>query len=276
MKKRTRDMKKATRARKLKEQAEARSKGLHYRWLHTREMPGSGTRTRLACEKAALDELHLMSEAEHAEFLEGWYRSDVKLILERVALDRDKTRRAAASIGVHHPTYRDLDEAAVLSTDLVYFTERGTTHNREARSVRSRRSGPKGKLTPSQRIEQKTWENEGVPYSVVRADGMHAPRSKNLAWIFRAHNDTVGRKLSGAEITAQREMLRLVRRQKELRVVDAGRLADLTLGLPSGSGVRAFRQLAGARRLAFDLDVRDPLDLRLEEIWWPRCNEERS
>ncbi|ADG18135.1 TnsA endonuclease [Paraburkholderia atlantica] len=276
MKTRTRGMQKATLARKLKELAEASRNGLHCRWMHTREMPGSGTRTRLACEKTALDELHLMSEAEHAEFLEGWYRSDVKLILEQVALDRDKTQRAAASIGVHHPTYRQLDEAAVLSTDLVYVTERGTTHNREARSVRSRRSGPNGKLTPSQRIEQKTWENGGVPYSVVRADGMHAPRSKNLAWIFRAYNDTVGRKLSDAEIAAQREMLRLVRRREELRVIDACRLADQALDLPAGSGLRAFRQLAGARRLAFDLDVQDPLDVRLEEIWRPRCDKQHS
>ncbi|WP_233808982.1 TnsA endonuclease C-terminal domain-containing protein [Paraburkholderia sp. HP33-1] len=267
---RTLRIRKGTLARKLKEQALARDEGSHQRWLHTRDMPGAGIKTRLACDKAAGEELHLLSEAEHAEFLEGWYRSDVKIIYDQVALDRDKTQRAAASINVAHPFYRDLGEPAVLSTALVYITAQGTIRNREARSVRSTRSGKEGELTRLQLIERKAWENEGASYSVVRANGMHACRSKNLAWIFRAHNDTVGRKLSDAEVAARHELLRLVRQQKEMRVIDACRLVDGTLRLPVGSGMRAFRQLAGAKRLAFDLDVSDPLSMRLDEIWRPK------
>lgn len=138
---RTLRMRKGTLERKEKEQALAVSNGIHFRWLHTRDMPGSGIKTRLACTKAALGELHLMSEAEHAEFLEGWYRKEVKLIYDQVALDREKTQRAAASINIAHPTYSNLREPAVLSTDLVYVTERGATHDREARSVKSNRIG---------------------------------------------------------------------------------------------------------------------------------------
>ncbi|WP_321932145.1 TnsA endonuclease C-terminal domain-containing protein [Paraburkholderia guartelaensis] len=270
MSSRTLGIRKGTLERKQKEQALARDTGSHQRWLNTRDMPGSGIKTRLACNKAVVGELHMLSAAEHAEFLEGWYRRDVKVIHDQVALDRDKTQRAAASINVAHPFYRHLGEPAVLSTDLVYITERAGTHSREARSVKSTSSGKEGELTRAQLIEQKTWENEGASYFVVRANGMHARRSKNLAWIFRAHNETVGRKLSDAEMAAQRELLRLVRRQKELRVIDACRLVDRTLGLPVGSGVRAFRQLTGDKRLAFDLDVPDPLDIRLDEIWWPK------
>jgi TnsA endonuclease C terminal len=267
---RTLRMRKGTLARKLKELAVAKSKGMHYRWLHTRDMPGSGIKTRLACEKAALGEMHLLSEGEHAEFLEGWYRGDVEVIYEQVALDRDKTQRAAASINVVHPIFRYLREPAVLSTDLVYVTERGSIRSREARSVKSARVGTKGEMTRSQLIEQKTWEDDGASYSVVWANGMHAPRSKNLAWIFRAHNDTVGRKLSDTEIAAQRELIYLVRRRKDMRVIDACGHVDQTLVLPAGSGVRAFRQLAGAKRLAFALNVSDPLEIRLVEIWQPK------
>lgn len=263
-------IRKGTLARKLKEQAIAKESGVHQRWLHTRDKPRSGIKTRLVCDKAAGGELHLLSEAEHAECLEGWYRRDVKIIYDQVALDRDKTRRAAAAINVAHPFYRHLGEPAVLSTSLVYITERGATHNREARSVRSTSSGKGSKLTRSQLIERKAWEDDGVSYSVVRANGMHARRSKNLAWIFRAHNDTVGRKLSDAEMAAQHELLHLLRRQKEIRVIDACGLVDRTLRLPVGSGVRAFRQLAGAKQIAFDLDVSDPIDLRLHEVWRPK------
>ncbi|MEX3640270.1 heteromeric transposase endonuclease subunit TnsA [Paraburkholderia sp. BR14320] len=266
---------KATLARKLKEQAKANSEGFHYRWRHTGEMRGSGIKTRLYCEKAALGELHLMSAAQHAEFLEGWHRNDVKVIYEHVALDRDKTQRAAASINVRHPFYPRIGDAAVLSTDLVYVTERGALHNREAKSVRSCGRRTEGRLTRSQRIEQKTWEADGASYSVVRANGMHASRSRNLDWIFRAYNDMLRRKLSDGEVAAQHEFLRLVRRQKGMRVIEACRLIDRTLALAAGSGVRAFRQLAGTQLLAFDLTVLDPLNLCLEEIWRPNLTKQQ-
>ncbi|TDN64016.1 TnsA endonuclease C-terminal domain-containing protein [Paraburkholderia sp. BL10I2N1] len=263
-------IRKGTLSRKLKEQTNAKESGLHQRWLHTRDRPGAGIRTRLVCDKAAGGELHLLSEAEHAEFLEGWYRHDVKIIYDQVALERDKTQRAAASINVAHPFYRQLGEPAVISTALVYLTEHGTTHKREARSVRSSSTNKPRKRTRSQLIEQKTWEDDGASYSAVRANGMHARRSKNLAWIFRAHNDTVGRSLSDFEKAAQRELLHLVRWRKELRVIEACGLVDRTRGLPAGSGVQAFRQLAGAKRIAFDFDVSDPLDLKLGEVWRPK------
>lgn len=270
MARRTMRIRKGTLARKLREQARAKERGVHQRWQHTRDMPGSGIKTRLACNKAAGGELHLLSEAQHAEFLEGWYRRDVKVIYDQVALDREKSQRAAASINVPHPFYRHLGEPAVLSTCLVYITERGATHHREARSVSSSLSVNGRELTRSQRIEKKTWEDEGATYAVVRANGMHACRSRNLAWIFRAHSDTVGRKLSDVEVVAQRELLRLVRRQAEMQVIDACGTVDRTLGLPLGSGVRAFRQLAGTKQLAFDLDLSDPLNIPLANIWRPQ------
>ncbi|SOF00950.1 TnsA endonuclease C terminal [Burkholderia sp. OK233] len=262
-------MQKGTLERKLKEQALAKSKGLHQRWQHTKDLPGRGVKTRLACSKAPGEELHLMSAAQHAEFLEGWYRRDVMTICDQVALDREKTRRAAASIDVAHPLYRRLGELAVLNTSLVYLTRQGGKYGQEARSVRSIRSGTNGELTRLQLIERKAWENDGASYVAVRKNGMHAVRSKNLAWIFRAHNDTIGRTLSDTEIAAQHELLRLVRRKKELKLIDACGLVDRMFGFPSGSGVRAFRQLAGSRRLAFDLEVANPLDIRLDEIWRP-------
>ncbi|SOF01112.1 hypothetical protein SAMN05446635_9198 [Burkholderia sp. OK233] len=264
-------IRKGTLARKEKEQADAKAQGIHLRWQHTRDVPSTGIKTRLVCDKAAGGELHLLSEAEHAEFLEGWYRREVKIIYDQVALDVDKTRRAALTINVAHPFYRDLGEPAVLSTSLVYLTERGATRRREARSVRSTRSGKEVELTRTQLIERKTWEDDGASYSAVRANGMHAHRSKNLAWIFRAHNDTIDRKLSEVEMAAQRALVRLVRLKKQMRVVDACRLVDGMPGLRTGSGVRAFRQLAGARRLAFDLDVPDPLKIMLDEIWSPKA-----
>ena len=267
---RTLRMRPATLKRKLKELEQAIERGQHYRWYHTRDMPGSGTKTRLVCEKAALDELHLMSEAEHAEFLEGWYRDDVEVIREQEPLDRIKTQRAAAAINIDHPTYQPEREPAVLSTDMVYITKRGKTYGLEARSVKSSRGGTECKPTRSQLIEQKTWEDEGASYAIVRANGMHVRRSKNLGWIFRAHNETVGRSLSDEELVAQHELLRLFRTRKDMRVINACRSIDRVCDLPAGSGVRAFRQLAGSKKLAFDLNVADPLDICLAEVWRPQ------
>ncbi|CAE6872697.1 Transposon Tn7 transposition protein TnsA [Paraburkholderia domus] len=266
---RTLRMRKGTLARKLKEQERARTAGIYLRWYHTRDMPGSGTKTRLACEKGAAEELHLMSDAEHAAFLEAWWRSSVVTIFDQMALDREKTQRAAASLNLDHPTYCGTREPAVLSTDLVLLIRSGKAHGREAVSVKAAQPGETVPLTRSQEIERKTWENEGAIYRAVTAHGMHADLSKNLAWIFRAHNDTVGRQLSDAELVARREFLRLFRRRKDIRVIDACNYIDHTLALPSGSGVRAFRQLAGSKSLAFNLSVSDPVDLKLDEIWRP-------
>jgi hypothetical protein len=258
---RTLAMKKGTLRRKLKEQEKAKKDGVHLRWFHTRDMPGSGIKTRLVCEKAAANELHLMSEAEHAAFLEAWWRDEVKTIRDQYALDRDKAQRAALSINVHYPKYAGRKEPAVLSTDLVLTIERGNSYGREAVSVKSVRPGRKATLTRGQLIEKKTWEDEGAVYKPVTFEGMHANRSKNLAWIFRAHNDTVGRQLSVSELAAQKGLLRVLRRRKEMRVVDACRYVDSKFHLPPGSGVQAFRQLAGRKVLAFDLNASDPVRL---------------
>jgi hypothetical protein len=233
-------------------------------------MPGSGIKTRLVCEKGAAEELHLMSGAEHAGFLEAWWRDEVKTIFDQYGLDREKTRRAALSINVDHPTCAGRTEPAVLSTDLVLILQRGKKYWREANSVKSVRSDGTTTLTRTQLIERKTWADEGAVYKAPEFNGMHGNRSKNLAWIFRAYNDTVGRQLSASELTAQNELLRILRKRADIRLIDACRYVDSTFQLPSGSGVQAFRQLAGRKALAFDLNVSDPVRLLSSYVWKPK------
>lgn len=266
MSSRTLRMKERTLRRKLSEQERAKKAGTYLRWFHTRDMPGSGTKTRLVCEKAAADELHLMSDAEQAVFLEAWYRDDVVTIFDQYALDREKTQRAALALSIDHPRYDGRTEPAVLSTDLVLNVRCGSTYIREANSVKTAGFSD-GELKRTQLIERRTWQDQGAIYRSVTANGMHANRSKNLAWIFRAHNDTVGRHLSDTELVAQREILRLFRRRKDMRIVDACRYIDRTFELASGSGAQAFRQLAGGKYLAFNLDVHDPIQLLFSEVW---------
>ncbi|TGP39759.1 heteromeric transposase endonuclease subunit TnsA [bacterium M00.F.Ca.ET.228.01.1.1] len=265
-------MRKGALTRKLKEQTLAKSRGLHQRWQHTKDATGAGRKTRLVCSKAPGGEIHLMSQAELAEFLEGWYRADVRVIHDQVALDRTQTQKSAASLNVAHPRYRRIDEPAVISTSLLYITERKGCYGKEARSVRSVREGrdrDEAELTRVQLIERRAWERDGAVYVAVGKDGMRAQRSRNLAWLFRAYNDTVGRSLSDGEMKAQRGLLRLVRSKKDMTVLEACGLVERTFGLPPGSGVQAFRQLAGARRLAFDLDVSNPVTIPVAEIWRP-------
>jgi hypothetical protein len=267
---RTPRMKTRTVHRKQKEQESAKDKGIYLRWFHTRDVPGSGIKTRVACEKAAAGELHLRSAAEHAAFLKAWYRDDVVTIFDQYPLDREKTQRAALQLNIDHPRYDGRSELAVLSTDLVFNVRCGSTYIREANSVKSTRSNREGTLTRMQLIEERTWKNEGAAFRVVTANGMHANWSKNLSWIFRAHNDTVGRQLSDSELIARREFLHLFRKRKEMRVIDACRYIDRTFELASGSGAQAFRQLAGAKLLAFNLHVHNPIQLRLGEVWRPK------
>ncbi|WP_254699842.1 TnsA endonuclease C-terminal domain-containing protein [Trinickia violacea] len=268
-------MRKKTLARKLAEQESAKKAGEYIRWYHTRDMPGSGIKTRLACEKGAADELHFMSEAEHAVFLEAWWRSCVVTIFDQHALDREKTQRAAASVNLDHPTYSGTREPAVLSTDLVLVIRNRNSYSREAWSVKSASGNGTTPLTRAQQIERKTWQDEGASYRAVTARGMHANRSKNLAWIFRAANETVGRDLTEEEVAARRAIQILIRTRRSMSVIEACRYVDRWLGLSVGSGIRAFRQLAGEKRIRFDLETVDPLQLRLEELWWCSAHKAR-
>jgi hypothetical protein len=263
---RTVRMRPTTQERKLKEQEVAKREGRYERWIGTRDMPGVGIKTRLTCEKAPLREIHLLSAAERAVFLELWWSDVVKAIFDQWALDREKTKRAAAAADLDHPTYTPDGEPLVLSTDLVAYTEIDGKAGRKAVSVKSKANFEKVGMTPRQRIEQQTWCADGVPFEVAVAHGMHASRSKNLAWLLRAENDMAGRELSAAEVLAQRELLSRLKRRDDRLVMDACEAVDRLLSLESGTASKAFRQLAAKRRISFELNAIAPSRLPVNAI----------
>ncbi|CAH2897748.1 MAG: hypothetical protein PCALPYG88_2051 [uncultured Paraburkholderia sp.] len=262
---RTLRMRPSTRRRKLKEQEVARTEGRHERWIGTRDMPGVGIKTRLTSTKTDLREIHLLSAGEHAVFLELWWAKHVLTIYDQVWHESVKTRRAAAEIGVAHPSYPGSGDAVDLSTDLVAVTSRNGKLGRKAFSVKPASFSETG-LTPKQRIEQQTWKNEGVEFEAVFTEGMHATRSKNLAWLLRAANDVAAHGVTRTEMVAQRELHRRLRRRCDVCVIDACRAVERSSGLPLGSGMRAFRQLAAARHIRFDLDAIEPAQIPVQYL----------
>ncbi len=262
---RTLRMRPSTRRRKLKEQEVAGKEGRHERWIGTRDMPGVGIKTRLTSPKTELREIHLLSAGEHALFLELWWARDVLTIYDQVRLDTGATRRAAAEVGIEHPHYPDSGDAVDLSTDLVAITSVHGKLERKAFSVKAASFSETG-LTPKQRIEQQAWSNAGVKFEAVYAKGMHATRSKNLAWLLRAANDVAAHGLTEREIATQRELYRRLCRRCEAYVIDACKAVERLAGLPLGSGMRAFRQLAAFRHIQFDLEAPEPGKILVESL----------
>lgn len=262
---RTLRMRPSTRRRKLKEQETARAEGRHERWVGTRDMPGVGIKTRLTSTKTDLREVHLLSAGEHAVFLELWWATNVVAIYDQVWQDTIRTRRAAAEIGIEHPTYPDSGDAVDLSTDLVAVTSTHGKLGRKAFSVKAASFSETG-LTPKQRIEQQTWRNEGVEFEAVYAKGMHAARSKNLAWLLRAANDVAAHGLTETETVAQQELYRRLRRRRDISVIEACKAVECSFGLAPGSGMRAFRQLAASRRVRFDLNAVEPANMLVQHL----------
>ncbi|WP_321791755.1 TnsA endonuclease C-terminal domain-containing protein [Caballeronia sp. J97] len=263
---RTLEMRRLTIARKLREVEAGNQEGRHTRWISTRDMPGSGIKTRLTSMKTHLREVHLNSSAEHAAFLELWWDQSVLTVFEQVMIPTQESRPAALEVSVDHPTYTVGGDPVILSTDLVAVIERDGKVSKTAHSVKSakayRRRGP----SPRQKIEQRYWERQGHKFKIVIANGMHASRSKNLAWLLRCENDMADRTLTEEEGAAQRELVRRLRKRLDVVVLEACRKVDKALSLPPGSGARAFRQLATTRKIRFDLDAIDPIRLSVEEI----------
>lgn len=263
---RTLNLRKKTRARKIKEQVKASEQGFHYRYINTRDMPGAGTKTRLVSGKTGAREIHLLSDAEKATFLREWWDETTKVIYDQVALNTDESAAAAIQVGVRHPASGGDHEPLILSTDLVAIHEIDGRVTRRAISVKST-SGPSRKeLTPKQMIEKRYWENKGSEFEAVWANGMHAAVSKNLEWLHRTENQMHGRDLSESELIARRELTRRLLRRRDSLVIDACRAIEMEFQLRSGSGVRAFRQLALEKQLSFDMNATNPVFLSVESI----------
>jgi len=263
---RTLQMKPSTLKRKLAEQEAARREGRHLRWLGTRSLPGSGIKVRLTCMKTQLREIHLLSSSEQAAFLELWWDESVLTVYDQVAIPQNASLKAATQIDVEHPTYKPGGELIVLSTDLVAIRQGDGRMRKTAYSVKDSRNFKRAGETDRQRIERRVWENEGAEFKVFLADGMRAPRSKNLAWLLAAENAMTGRALSLGEILAQKALLFRIRRRVDTLVIDACRAVDRQAELEPGSGARAFRQLAATKRTAFDLSSEDPIRIPVSEI----------
>jgi hypothetical protein len=263
---RTLNMREKTIARKIKEQKKATEQGVHRRYINTRDMPGSGTKTRLMSSKSGAREIHCLSDAEKAVFLREWRKCTTKIIYDQVALNPEESAKAAIQIGVCHPVHGKDRQSAILSSDFVAIHEVDGRVKRRAISVKSLSSKSDVDLTPKQRIEKRYWENKASEFEVVWANGMHAAVSKNLEWLLRTENEMYGRDLTASELIARRELThRLVRRRDEL-VIDACRAIESEFELKPGSGVRAFRQLALERQLSFDMNAANPVFLPVESI----------
>jgi hypothetical protein len=263
---RTLEMKRLTRERKLREVEAGNREGRHVRWIGTRDMPGSGVKTRLTSLKTDLREVHLNSSAEHAAFLELWWDKQVLTVFEQVMIPTKDSRPAALEVDVDHPTYTVGGDPVILSTDLVAVLERDGKVTKRADSVKSTKSFKGQGPSPRQRVEQRYWERQGQEFRVVTANGMHGARSKNLAWLLRCENDMANRSLTLDEEAAQQELFRRLRKRLDATVLDSCRRVDRLLDLPPGSGARAFRQLATIRKVRFDLGSWDPIRIPVVEI----------
>ncbi|MEX3761425.1 TnsA endonuclease C-terminal domain-containing protein [Paraburkholderia phenoliruptrix] len=267
-------MRPTTMERKLKEQEGAKREGRHERWIGTRDMPGSGIKTRLCSRKTNLRVIHLLSAGEKACFLELWWDPCILAIYDQVMLDPEKTLPAAARAGVDHPRYPDTGDPVILSTDFLAIGERSNRLYKRAISVKSTERFAKSGMTPKQKIEEQYWRGEGARFEIFVAHGMHAARHKNLDWLLKADNDMLGRELSEAEEFARRELLRRLRKRVDTRVVDACCALERQFSMESGACARAFRQLAARKVISFDLNSTDPVAVFVQDLRISVCERD--
>jgi TnsA endonuclease N terminal/TnsA endonuclease C terminal len=262
---RTPDLRLKTLVRRLAERIDDGSGKPHRPWVETSDISSRGFQTRMYCVKVSRP-LHLHSHGEHAAALEGWWREDVVDIEEQKGLPTAKTCRAAACLGIHHPVYRKLRRPAVLSTDIFLVCSKDGMFTYEAQAVKNVHASLTGRCERLLAIEQEAWRQDGVPWTLVLADGMNARRSKNLAWLQQCENDMHARRPSDAEISAREHLLTRIRKRVDRFVIDACRAVEREGGFESGTAARAFRQIVTLRRIMVDLDARELMFEPVESI----------
>lgn len=243
-----------TLSRRLAQRMDDGSGKPHHPWVETNDISSRGFQTRMYCVKTARV-LHLHSECERAAALEAWWRRDVLDIQEQKALATEKTCRAAAFLELPHPVYQKLRKPAVISTDLLLVCRRDGKFRYEAQAIKQF-SGELG--SRAQRllaIEQEVWRRDGVDWKLVMARGMHAQRSRNLAWLQQCENEMCARVASGIDIESREKLLMRLKRRVDWRVIDACRAVDEESGYEFGTSARAFRQLLVLRHIEADLNV---------------------
>lgn len=231
-------------------------------WLTVRDVPSLGRRARdLGRHTGRVH--HFMSDLEHRVFLEWDMRDDVLDIREQVPLDRERTRRICAALGVRHP--RAGNVVVVMTTDLVVDVQTADGFRTVPIACKYAADLAKPRVQQKLRVERRYWELRGWMLQEATEREHPKERGEALQWLHSFHHvDRMpGQGGPGAWLARGRVLIEILRAfPPDTGFSVVARAAEAAGRLAPGEALSLLRYLAAHGR------VRIPLH-RVFDVAWP-------
>lgn len=230
--------------------------GAEYRpWLQVQDVPSTG-RVRRVSGRVTGRIHHLLSDIEWRAFLIYDWGDHTVDIREQFPLDRDETRRIAASLGVRHPADTQTRTDTVMTTDLIIDVRCASGIVTLAWAVKSSNDLDTRRTREKLLIERDYWAARGVDWGVVTEREMSKALTDNLDWLQAFHDvEKIAQLRSGnlADIAALMAREAAGWPDAPLRMFCTE--MDTRFGLEAGVGLLIARHLLATKAWRTDMTI---------------------
>lgn len=243
-------------ARYLKE-GRGQGSGVDYRpWLTIQDVSSLGRCSRIRGRKTGREH-HLLSDIETAVFLLFDWSDWVTDIREQFPLDRQRTRRIAAEMGVRHPFDTKTQTDIVMTTDFVVDCRTGKGEKTIARSVKPSAELDKARTLEKQEIERRYWSEDSVDWGLVTERECPAQRIKNLRWLHEMQSmEHMVVPYPGYWEDRCTQFLSCIQQVRGMSIRQFAQHVENTQGFATGDCLTVLRHLASTKQIEFDLDTK--------------------
>lgn len=227
-------------------------------WLRITNVPSRGRRHRLRSTVHGRV-MHLMSDLERNAVFELEWRGCTDL-REQFPLDRERTRRIAAAIGVAHPRDPRTGVDIVMTTDLLRNFGVGRLERTIPYFIKAAADLSGRRVMEKLEIERRYWASLGLKLHILTDVELRDDRFENLRWLRDWYwTDDV----AGFDAACWRSLtataLNLIGSMPNATIGEVCRAIGREQGVSLGLALSALRHLAARRRLIFDVALPRPL-----------------
>lgn len=198
-----------------------------------------------------------MSDIETSMFLVLDWSEVVTDIREQFPLDREKTRRIAADMGVRHPFDTQGRTDIVMTTDFVVDVRVGNTTKEVARSVKPASELEKSRTLEKQEIERRYWNEKGIEWALVTEVDLPVQRIKNLRWLHELKSlQNLTEPYEGYWLDRCSRFIASLPKASDLTLQQFLRVLESSHGFGTGEALTVLRHLAANKQIAIDLDCK--------------------
>ncbi|THG40693.1 TnsA endonuclease N-terminal domain-containing protein [Sphingomonas olei] len=241
--------------------AEGRGTGhrLDYKpWLRITNVPSRGLRSRLKSTTHGRV-MHMMSNLERNAVFEFEWRG-VLDIREQFPLDREKTRRIAAAMGMRHPRDPSSRVDIVMTTDLVIDGATPEGSRVMPYAVKTVQDLAKPSVQRKFELERRYWESLGMRLGLLTDRQLRGSRFENIRWLRDWHwtENVNGYDAARWRRTAELAM-HIVSSMQGRSVGEVCAAIAAAEGVTAGTAFSVLRHLGARKRLLVDVDLPRPL-----------------